>query len=188
VIPRIVEVVKSGVVAGSRETISKEGMTTDDDACFSDSPGCRDRFLSRAVYFASKEGIDIAGLGRGRLSKLMDAGLVNDLPSIFRLAQDERDVASLLGVKTAVRIVTSIKSKRPPPFRIVAALGIPAVGPVTSKRLARHFRTLDALLTADEVQIGALPDCSTAARSVRSFFAAPRGNELLLGFRQVGIW
>jgi DNA ligase (NAD+) len=189
VIPRILEVVKDGASPGSREMGTSVRLGTDGDVCFKDSPGCRDRFLSRAVYFTSKKGCNLAGLGRGRLNKLMDAGLVKDLPSIFRLASEESAVASLLGVKTAARISHSIRIQRQqPPFRILSALGIPAVGPAASKWLAQHFTTLDALLAAEEEQVAALPKCSAAARTVRSFFATPQGKELMQGFRELDIW
>lgn len=189
VIPQIIEVVERGVPDAVTETVPVESGASGGGSCFRDSPGCRDRFLSRAVYFSSKSGLDMAGLGRGRLKTLIEAGLVHDLPSIFRLPSAEIAVASALGPKTAFKVAAAIRSRRhPPPFRTVAALGISGVGPIASQRLSLQFHTLDALLAADEQRINALPKCSGAARSLRQFFGTPEGKGLLQEFRDLGIW
>ncbi len=189
VIPQIVEVVERGAAGRDEGTVLGESVVSGSDSCFRDSPGCRDRFLSRAAYFTSKAGLNITGLGRGRLKTLIETGLILDLPTIFRLPTAEIAVASVLGAKTAVNVTGSIQSRRhPPPFRLVAALGISGVGPVAAQRLARQFPSLDALLAADQQQIDTLPKGSRAARLVRTFFGTPEGRALWKEFRDLGVW
>lgn len=188
VIPRIIDVVDPRISDSRIVSIPVETTPVENDACFRDNPGCRARFLARAVYFTSKSGLDITGLGRGRLTLLIDAGLVQDLPSIVRLASERTAVASVLGSKVAAKLTGSIQSRsHPSPFRLVAAIGIPGVGPVAAQELSRRFSTLAALLSADESQISTLPKVSGAARVVREFFGKSEGKTLLKEFADLGI-
>lgn len=179
-IPQIVCVVES--VATNE--IAEEPLVENDDLCFRDNLGCRARFLSRAVYFTSKAGLDISGLGRKRLKTLIEAGLIYDLPSIMRLPSIENALALALGPKTALKVAGAIRSRlHPPPFRAVAALGIPGVGTVAVERMSTQFSSLDALLAADGHS-----DSFGAAQSVRQFFSTPYGKVLFQEFCQLGIW
>lgn len=88
VIPRVLEVAGRAPrdpAAAAVLLLSEPAL----DACLHDSPGCREQFLARAAYFVSKSGLNIAGLGRKRLQKLVVAGLVTDLPSLFLLKAGE---------------------------------------------------------------------------------------------------
>ena len=188
VIPQIIDVIERNDNAAAIETAS-DSETSDSNACFKDTPGCRDRFLSRAAYFTSRSGLDIKGLGRGRLKALVEAGLLTDLPSIFHLTSDNIPLASVLGSKTALKVTDAIHSRRhPQPFRLVAAIGISGVGPVAADRLAHQFSNLNALLAADEQLINNLPKGSAAARLVRDFFGTQQGIELWQNFHDLGIW
>jgi DNA ligase (NAD+) len=163
------------------------------DACLSDTPDCRAQFLARATHFISKAGLNIPGLGHGRLQKLVEAGLVTDLPSLFRLKSEEISAVSGFGARSARRLTAAMGGfGRPQSFRLVTALGIPGVGPAAAKRLARQFGTLDALLgkgREDQTVEGKGQDQSggTAAQRVRSFFSTQGGSALLADFRQLGL-
>lgn len=159
------------------------------DACLHDSPGCRDQFLAKATYFASKSGLNIEGLGRKRLEKLVEAGLVDDLPSIYRLKAEAMTAVPGFGTETARRLAATIRaSGRPDPFRLVAALGISGVGQKTVQRLARQFSSLDALLAAGQEQLDVLSAADArAVKNIRSFFHSPGGKDLLTKFREQGI-
>ena len=188
VIPQIIDVVERNGNAAAIETAS-DSETSGNNACFRDTPGCRDRFLSRAAYFTSKSGLDIKGLGRGRLKALVEAGLLTDLPSIFHLTSDNIPLVSILGPKTALKLTDAIHSRRhPQPFRLVAAIGISGVGPVAADRLSHQFSNLNALLAANEQLINDLSKGSTTARLVRVFFGTPQGKELWQNFHDLGIW
>jgi DNA ligase (NAD+) len=159
------------------------------DACLQDSPDCREQFLAKVVYFTSKSGLAIEGLGRKRLQKLIEAGLVNDLPGLFLLKT--ADVAAVPGfsLETAQRLTEAIRiAGRADSFRIVTALGIAGVGPKSILRLSRHFTSLDALLAAGLENTTALVVADLrAAKTIQSFFASPGGAELFLKFREQGI-
>ncbi len=189
VIPQIVQVMGKEPAGPGGTLFGEPHSETASDACLRDSPGCREQFLSRTTFFTSRSGLNIRGLGRGRLKLLIEAGMVTELPSIFRLKQAEIAAVPGLGPHTADTVTASIRRvKRPDSFRLVAALGIPGVGPATARNLAREFTSLDELLAAGGEQVSSLPGRSAqAARAVRSFFGTPGGRELRREFRELGV-
>jgi DNA ligase (NAD+) len=188
VIPQVLEV----VAKTSRDQRADAPLLLSEpalDACLQDAPGCREQFLSRAVFFTSSSGLAIRGLGRKRLHKLIEAGLVDDLPSLFLLKTGTIAAVPGFGIKMARQIVAEIKAAaHPEPFRLLAALGIPGVGPKAVQALAHQFSSLDALLSADLKQPAALSaDNERALRTVRRFFQSPGGKKLLAQFRKQGV-
>ena len=185
VIPQVQEVVKEGDLGGSCDQAAAPPPEAALDACLSDAPGCRAQFLARVTHFASREGLNIPGLGRGHLEKLVEAGLVPDLPSLFRLKPQEVAAVEGFAALSARRLVAAIRrAARPQPFQLVTAVGIPGVGPAAAERLAGQFSSLDALLSADGVgEEGG----DAAAGKIRSFFATEGGARLLAGFRELGV-
>lgn len=189
VIPQIREVVERAARNSNSGAVTALMPGPALDACLHDSLLCRNQFLARATYFTSKSGLDIAGLGRKRLQKLVEAGLVDNLPSLFMLTAEQVATVPGFGKEYARRLTAAIRTAaHPDSFRFVAALGIPGVGPKTIQHLARQFTDLDALLTAGQEQLSALSAVDLrAARTIRSFFTMPGGVELLLKFRELGV-
>jgi len=184
IIPQVLEVKRKGPNA-AHDRASAQQMLAVTDACLRDAPGCRSQFLARAAYFVSRSGLNIPGLGRGRLQKLVEAGLVRDLPSLFRLKPQELAAVSGFGGRSARRLTGAIrKVGHPQPFRMVLALGIPGIGPVSAEHLARQFSSLDALLNARDED----GSSGESAKSVRDFFGTPGGRELFIGFRELGLF
>jgi DNA ligase (NAD+) len=190
VIPQVLDVV--GRVARNPDfgAVPAQALKPALDACLHDSPVCRKQFLSKAVYFVSKSGLNIAGLGRKRLQKLVEAGLVVDLPSLFVLKAEAVATVPGIGTETARRLTVAIRAAgRAGSFRLVTALGIPGVGPKAVQSLSRQFASLDVLLTAEQEQLTSLSATEIrAAKTIRSFFQSPGGQELLVKFREQGIF
>lgn len=189
VIPQVQEVAERAARNSNSGTVTAPMPVPALDACLHDSPVCRNQFLARATYFVSKSGLNIAGLGRKRLQKLVEAGLVDDLPSLFLLTAEQVVTVPGFGKEYARRLTAAIRAAaHPDSFRLVAALGIPGVGPKTVQHLARQFASLDALLTAGQEQLAALSAADLrAAKTIRSFFSMPGGAELLMKFRELGV-
>lgn len=189
VVPQILEVV--GRSPGSGPSPLPPPVLTEPAACLTDATGCREQFLARTVHFVSNAGLDIPGLGRGQLQKLVEAGLVTALPDLFRLKAEDIAVLPGFGKGTAeklTRAIANAAARRPPLPRLLAALGIPGVGPAASRRLAEHFTTLDPLLAADEERLAAIPGIGTAAaKNIRSFLNSPGGRSLLEDLRELGL-
>jgi DNA ligase (NAD+) len=188
-IPQVVEVVGRALRKTASGPAQRQVVRSVSDACLRDSPVCRTQFLSRAVYFVSKQGLNIAGFGRGRMKKLVEAGLVTDLPSLFQLKEGEVAAVPGFGSRTASRLIVAIRAAgHSGSFKLVTALGIPGVGPKSVQNLARQFISLDALLGAKQEQLSLLStsDIRTAT-TIQSFFDSPGGHGLLVEFRQQGI-
>jgi DNA ligase (NAD+) len=188
-VPQVVEVLGKKAGANGDAVLLELLAEPAVDACLTDTPGCREQFLARAAHFVSKGGLDIPGLGRGRLQMLIDTGLVADLPALFRLQVN--DIAALpgFGERTARQLTAGIRAAAWPALpRLLAAIGIPGVGPAASKRLGEHFASLGLLLAAEEEQLAAIPAISPAtAKNIRAFFDSPGGRALLEGLQEVGL-
>lgn len=184
VIPQIVAVTKRiprpAVVAG---VVS---ATLPDD-CYSASPRCTEQFLSRAVYFASPAGLNIAGLGRGRLQGLIAAGLVIDLPSLLILKEEDISSVAGIGPSTAAKIGLSLRAaQHPQPWRLLAALGIESVGPKTMKKLQEHYDSLGVVTVVKPSELaGVIGDRPGAALS--GFLASPAARPQLTSFYRLGL-
>ena len=186
VIPQVLEVVVHAAQVSNSSLLPAKSSQVALDVCLKDSPACREQFLAKAVYFTSKSGLAIEGLGRKRLQKLIEAGLVNDLPSLFLLKTVDVAAVTGFGMETAQRLNESIRvAGQSDSFRIVAALGIAGVGPKSVLRLSRHFTSLNALLAARPGNMAALAVAEVrAAKTIQSFFVSPGGAELLHKFRE----
>ncbi|PKN12702.1 MAG: NAD-dependent DNA ligase LigA [Deltaproteobacteria bacterium HGW-Deltaproteobacteria-4] len=185
VIPQIVAVTKR---IPRRALLAKaSSVVVLPHACYSASADCSAQFLSRALHFTSPAGLNIAGLGRGRLQALISAGLVPDLPSLLTLKGEEIAAVDGLGAKTADRIATALQNARhPQPWRLLAALGVESVGPKTLARLQKHYATLGVMTTATAPELASvIGDRSGAALS--SFFASPAARPQLAAFYRLGL-
>ncbi len=189
VIPQVLEVVGRAGRDSNPGAVLIQNPVAALDACLHNSTVCRNQFLARAVYFVSKKGITVSGLGRKRLQKLVEAGLVVDLPSLFVMKADEVAFVSGFSPETAQQMIKAIHAAgHTKSFRIVSALGIPDVGPKRVQSLSRQFSSLDMLLAAGQEQVAELsPANFRTAHTIRSFFNTPGGKELLLKFRELGL-
>lgn len=190
VIPQLLEVVERTSRSGASAAPLKNMVPQSPDACLTVSAECHDQFLARVTYFASKSGLAISGLGRARLKKLIDAGVVTDLPSLFRMQLEQ--VAAIPGFtpQSAQRLIAAIRvsAARSDDFRVATALGISGVGPKSVQRLARKFNSLDALLAADHTQYATLASGDVrAVDTIKRFFNSPGGAELLENLRELGV-
>ncbi|HKJ05394.1 MAG TPA: NAD-dependent DNA ligase LigA [Geopsychrobacteraceae bacterium] len=187
VIPQIVEVANRPSGSATVQIPAEYLLPPEIDACLSNSTGCREQFVARALYFVSTLGI--SGLGKGRIEQLVEAGLVTDLPSFFELQAPQ--IASLhgFGAKTAEQISASLReSSRPNLEQMLTAIGMPGVGPATCGSLAKHFEDFNELVMASSEQIAAVEGVSEkAANSIRRFLGSPGGEQLLLRMRHLEV-
>jgi len=187
VIPQVIEVVSRGPQPPGPLDLLTEAPAI--DACLSDSPPCREQFLARALHFVSKSGLDIPGLGAGRLQALVEAGLLTDLPSFFEL--QESDLARLpgFGADSARQLSsTLVEARQTPLSSLIGAIGIPGIGPANAARLGAHYPHLASLAAAREEELAAVPGLqSERARNVRAFFVSSGGQKLLKRLRILGI-
>ena len=153
------------------------------------SPECPAQRLRYLAHFASREAMDIEGLGISMCESLINNGLVNTAADIYYLKAE--DVAKLerMGDKSANNLVTAIeKSKEAGLARLLCAFGIRQVGQKAAKVLASHFETLDKLMDADIGELTKIPDIGAiTAGFILEWFRNPQSQHLIGRLRVAGV-
>ena len=135
---------------------------------------CPAQTAGKLQHFVGRRMMDIDGLGEKLISRLLEIGLLSDLPSIYRLHQHRGELIELerLGETSIDNLLAGIEaSKRRPLARFLNALGIPELGEKGSLDLARELRTLEAIRNADYETLVALPNIGPrTASEIQEFF------------------
>ena len=117
------------------------------------NPACEGKLINRLDHFCGKKGLDIKGLSKATLEKLINLNWVSDYISLFELQQYEKEWISLpgFGAKSVSNILTAIDSSRQCELhQFIAALGIPLIGTSASKTLTQYLSTWDEFIAAVE--------------------------------------
>jgi DNA ligase (NAD+) len=144
----------------------------------------------RAIYhFASRNALDIEGVGPETIDAFMDAGLMNDAADLFTLVVEDIQSLEGFGEVSARNLIDAINERTEIPLaRFVYGLGIAHVGEETARALAEHFHSLDAITAASEKQLAEVPDVgSVVAASIVEWFAKPYNKNLLKKFAKAGV-
>lgn len=153
------------------------------------SPECPAQRLRNIAHFASREAMDIEGLGISVCESLINSGLVNSAADLYYL--EPQSVAGLdrMGKKSAENLISAIeKSKEAGLARLVCAFGIRQVGQKAAKVLAAHFADLDSLIAADEDVLTGIPDIGAITASfITEWFANPQSMHLVGRLRDAGV-
>ena len=153
------------------------------------SPECPAQRLRNIAHFASREAMDIEGLGISVCESLINAGLVRDAADLYTL--EPQSVAELdrMGKKSAENLIAAIDASRNAGLaRLLCAFGIRQVGQKAAKVLASYYENLDALMSATAEELTQVPDIgSITANFIRSWFQNPQSQELIERLRQSGV-
>ncbi|MGE5673281.1 MAG: NAD-dependent DNA ligase LigA [Mycobacterium leprae] len=143
------------------------------------------------LHFASRDAMNIQGLGDALVELLLDEELINDVADLYTLKEHRDALLEIkgFGAKKVDKLLDAIDTTRQNPlYRLVYALGIRHVGEQAARALADHFGSMEALeaATADELQ--AVPGLGpTIAESVTDFFRSPSSHDLLAKLRQAEV-
>ena len=198
VIPEVVEAVKSKRTGEEKEFIMPKvcpvcGAPTirEDGEAVTRCTGieCSAKALRNIVHFASKEGMEIDGLGYSIIEQLLDKKLINNIADIYSLKLE--DVASLKknGKKFAQNLIDAIeKSKSNDLFKLITGLGIRHIGAKSAKNLARKFRTMDNLMNASIEELSVQNDVGEiTAKSIYEFFREEQSIDLINKLKLAGV-
>ncbi len=141
------------------------------------------------LHYAGRRAMDIEGLGDRLVDQLVDAGLVRTLPELYRLGVAKLAALERMAERSAANLVAALEaSKRTTLPRFLYALGIRHVGEATAKDLARHFGSLDRIMSAGADELLQVRDVGpVVARSIRAFFDQPHNVEVVEQLRAAGI-
>jgi DNA ligase (NAD+) len=132
-------------------------------------------------HFASRRAMDIEGLGDKLVDQLVDAGLVENPAGLYQLSLETVAGLERMAEKSAQNLLDALeKSKSTTLARFLFALGIREVGETTAQNLANHYRSLGAIMQADEENLQTVPDVGPiVAAHVVTFFKQPHNREVV---------
>jgi DNA ligase (NAD+) len=141
------------------------------------------------LHFAHRRAVEIEDLGDKLVEQLVDAGIVNTLPDLYKLGLSALSQLDRMAEKSATNVLAGIeKSKNTTLPKFLFGLGIRHVGEATAKELSRHFGTLDAIMDATLDQLLQVSDVGpTVAQSIRTFFDQAHNREVVEQLKACGV-
>lgn len=156
--------------------------------------GCHPQIIGRLEHFVSRRAMDIESLGPERLELLYSAGLVRSIEDIYMLRREQlvglgADQQASIQERGADNLLAAIEASKQVPFeRVVFALGLRYVGEVGAKKLARHFRDIDALMSASVEELSQVEDVGeVTARAIREWFDSAEHRRTVEQLRLAGL-
>lgn len=142
---------------------------------------CPAQVRARIVHYASKNAMDITGMGPEIVNQLFTEGLVKELPDLYKLDKDVLLRLERFADKSAQNLIDAIAStKKVRLYRFIYGLGIPMVGLETSRILEKHFASIDALEKATVAELEQIDQIGTnIANEIVAFFGNERNMEQL---------
>lgn len=197
IIPAVLRVVES-----KRVSEEKLDIPTNCPSCNSDllhfedevalrciNPRCPAQIMEGLIHFASRDAMNITGLGPSIVEKLFAANLVKDVADIYRL--QEEDFLLLEGVKekSAAKLYQAIQaSKENSAEKLLFGLGIRHVGSKASQLLLQYFHSIENLYQADSEEVASIESLGgVIAKSLQTYFAAEGSEILLRELKETGV-
>lgn len=153
------------------------------------NPLCPSQIQERLTHFASRDAMNITGLGPSIVKKLFTADLVHDVADIYRLSAEDLLTLDGFKEKSAEKLYNAIQaSKANSAEKLLFGLGIRHVGAKASRQLLEVFESIENLVAADEEAIANIDGLGTViAKSLRSYFAKKEAEELLAELKNAGV-
>lgn len=150
---------------------------------------CKAQLKEAIRHFASREGMDIAGLGKILIDKLVESGKVKTLSDLYLLNEKELALFERMGEKSAKNLIEEIeKSKNRSYDRLLYALGIRMVGEETAKVLAEKFYTIDLLKNANEEDLMKIEGVGPkVSKEIIEFFKVEDNVKLIENLKSLGL-
>ena len=153
------------------------------------NPMCPAQIKEGLAHFASRNAMNIDGLGPKIIQQLWDKELVHDVADLYSLTHDQLLTLDKFGDKSAANLLTSIANSRNNSVeRLLFGLGIRHVGAKAARLIMEHFQNLDRLLTASTDEVAAVDGIGpTIGDSVQTYFANEQVKKLVDELRAVGV-
>lgn len=197
IIPAVLRVVESKRVSKEKLDIPTNCPSCDSQLLhFEDevalrciNPRCPAQIMEGLIHFASRDAMNITGLGPSIVEKLFAANLVKDVADIYRLKEDDFLLLEGVKEKSASKLYQAIQaSKENSAEKLLFGLGIRHVGSKASQLLLQHFHSIENLAQADPEEVASIESLgSVIAQSLQTYFAT-EGSKILLGeLKEAGV-
>ena len=198
IIPQVVEVIKEKRTGEEMEfkmpeecpvcgepTVRLEGEAA--VKCINIS--CPAQIRRGIIHFASREAMDIDGLGESIITLLLKQDLIKDISDLYYLKKEQISVLERMGDKSATNLINAInKSKENDLWRFINGLGIKLIGTKAAKILASEFKDLDKLMNTTEQELINLEEFGqTMADSVVEFFKEEKNISVIEKLKEAGV-
>ncbi|PET77942.1 DNA ligase (NAD(+)) LigA [Bacillus sp. AFS001701] len=153
------------------------------------NPFCPSQIREGLIHFASRDAMNIEGLGERVVSQLFDANLIKTFTDLYLLTKEQLLSLERFGEKSADKLISAIQaSKENSLEKLLFGLGIRHVGAKAAKTLAQHFQTIDRLMEASVEEITGINEIgSKMAQSINDYFSQDEVKELISTFKTVGV-
>ncbi|WP_457942016.1 NAD-dependent DNA ligase LigA [Caproiciproducens sp. LBM24188] len=153
------------------------------------NPECPAQLLRHIIHFASRDAMDIDGLGPAMVEQLVRENLLTSPADLYELRQSQLMELERVGEKSSQNLINAIeRSKENDLYRLIFALGIPHVGLKAAKLLASYYRSIDAIFHATKEEIAHIEGFGdTIAQSISDFFLLPNTAHLIGRLRDAGV-
>ncbi len=150
---------------------------------------CPAQLVQRLLHFASRQAMDIRGMGQRVVEQLVQQGMVKDLAGFYNLGASQLALLDRMGPKSAAKLVSAIAASKTRPLKaLLVALGIGEVGTGVAEVLAQRFGSLDGVMAAD---VGELSDLEgigpTIASSIVAYFSDDDNRRTIEALREAGV-
>ena len=197
IIPAVLRVVESKRISEEKLDIPTNCPSCDSDLLhFEDevairciNPRCPAQIMEGLIHFASRDAMNITGLGPSVVEKLFAANLVKDVADIYRLKEDDFLLLEGVKEKSAAKLYQAIQaSKENSAEKLLFGLGIRHVGSKASQLLLQHFHSIENLAQADPEEVASIDSLGgVIAKSLQTYFATEGSEILLRELKEAGV-
>ena len=197
IIPAVLRVVESKRISEEKLDIPTNCPSCDSDLLhFEDevalrciNPRCPAQIMEGLIHFASRDAMNITGLGPSVVEKLFAANLVKDVADIYRLREDDFLLLEGVKEKSAGKLYQAIQaSKENSAEKLLFGLGIRHVGSKASQLLLQHFHSIENLAQADPEEVASIESLGgVIAKSLQTYFATEGSEILLRELKEAGV-
>ena len=151
--------------------------------------GCPPQIIGRIQHFISRKAMDIEGLGGETVALLVINGLINNYADLYELTSEQLIPLERMAEKSAENLVAGVEASKSIPFeRVLFGLGVRYVGETVAKKLAKHYKNIDALANASEEELVTVDEIGERiAQSVVSFFSSEENIMTLQRLKSYGV-
>jgi len=151
--------------------------------------GCTPQVAGRIQHYISRKAMDIEGLGGETVLLLVNEGLIKNYADLYTLTKEQVVPLERMADKSADNLILGIEKSKEISFeRVLFALGIRYVGETVAKKLAKHYKTIDAIMLATEEELVNVDEIGIKiAQSVVEFFSSEDNRNLINQLKQHGV-